>query len=85
MMACPVTVQPGGLSQTAAEIQRWNSLCTLCPAVQQLTVSKDEVRLVFQHLFIKGRKSSPVTALSIRSHLLLAKPCKKHWPYCGSH
>lgn len=33
----------------------------------------------------KGRKSSPVTALSFRSHLLLAKPRKKHWPYCGSN
>lgn len=33
----------------------------------------------------RGRKSSPVTALSFRAHLLLAKPCQKHWPYCGSN
>lgn len=85
MMACFVTVQPGGLSQPAAGIHSWNSLCTLHPAVQQLTISKDEVGLAFHHLFIKGRKSSAVAALSIRSHLLLAKPCKKHWPYCGSN
>lgn len=51
----PPCTQPGGLSGALAGIHSWNSLCTLYPAVQRLTNSKDEVRPVF-HGFIKKRK-----------------------------
>lgn len=46
---------------------------------------RDKAKPLSRCLINTGMKDSPVNALSIRSHLLLAKPCKTHWPYCEAN
>lgn len=52
----------------------WNARCTLYPAVQQLTISKDEAGLVFRRLSTKERKSSPATRSALGHTLRLPSP-----------
>lgn len=88
IIACSVRVQrPGlhGLADTS-----WTTAGTHCAPYTQLcsdgpTAKKRQGRLLSHLLINRGRKNSTVTALSIRSHLLLGKPCRKHWTYCGAN
>lgn len=85
IMACSVTVHgppcapPDGFSGAAAGNRSWNSPCI------QLCSNGPTAKASFIVSSKRRGKSSPVTAQNIRSHLTLAKPCKKHWSYCGSN
>lgn len=76
------SARPGRHSWTTAGTNsaQYTQLCS-----NGLTAKTRQGRLQSHRLINKGRKNSPVTALSIRSHLLLGKPCKKHWTYCGAN
>lgn len=73
------SAQPGRHSKSTAGIHSapYAQLCTNEP-----TAKTKQGRLLSHCVIDTGRKNSPVTSLSIRSHLLLGKPCRKHWTYC---